>query len=115
MKKVLREHLSEAVTLGQRLRIRQQSQLSNINDACGVIHTDELMYSSQQPVKSVLLLSHFTEGETETQGSWNHLLMITQLRGESQDLNPAHLGFSSLLLITCCTAFRGKSNTGIGA
>lgn len=115
MKKVLREQLSEEVTLGQRLRIRQQSQLSNINDAYGMIHTDGLMYSSQQPVRSVLLLPHFTEGETETQGSENHLLMTTQLRRESQDLNPAHLNFSSLLLITCCIAFQGKSNTGIGA
>lgn len=33
MKKVLRERLSEEVTQGQKLRIRQQSQLSNTNDA----------------------------------------------------------------------------------
>lgn len=68
---MLREHLAEEVSLGQSLRIRQQSQLSNNSDAYGCPYTDELIYPSQ-PVRSVLL-SHFTDGETEAQGSWNHL------------------------------------------
>ena len=56
MKKVLREHRSEEVTLGQRLGIRQQSQLIIIIIIIIIIkvlswclYTDELIYSSEQP------------------------------------------------------------------
>ena len=42
------------------------------------------------------------------------MLMTTQLRRESQHVNPCHLGFCSLLLTTSCTAFLGKVNTGRG-
>lgn len=66
------------------------------------------------PVRSVLLLCHFSDRETEAQGGWNCLLMTIQLRRESQHLNPCLLGFCSLLPTTGCTAFPGKVNTGGG-